>query len=36
MAHWYAIADDCIVILVAVNNARVIPPAQIPIAQRRP
>jgi hypothetical protein len=33
MAHWHAIAVDCIVI-VAVITARAIPPAQIPIAQR--
>jgi hypothetical protein len=34
MAHWHAIAVDCIVVIVAVITARAIPPAQIPIAQR--
>jgi hypothetical protein len=35
MAHWHAIADDCIVVLVAVITAHGIQPAQIPIAQLR-
>jgi hypothetical protein len=35
LAHWHAIAVDAIVVLVAVLTARAIPPAQIPIAQRR-
>jgi len=34
-APWHAIAVDSIVVLVAVLTARAIPPAQIPIAQRR-
>jgi hypothetical protein len=35
MAHRHAIADDSIVVLVAIVTARAIPPVQIPIAQRR-
>jgi hypothetical protein len=35
LAHGQAIADDSIVVLVAVTTARTIPPAQIAIAQRR-
>jgi len=35
MAHRRAIAGNSIVVLVAVLAARGIPPAQIPIAQRR-
>jgi hypothetical protein len=35
LAHWHAIAVDSVVVIVAVITARGIPPAQIPIAQRR-
>ena len=35
LAHRHAIAVDSIVVIVAVITARGIPPAQIPIAQRR-
>jgi hypothetical protein len=35
MARLHAIADDCIVVLVAVITACEPVPAQIPIAQRR-